>query len=35
MVRDHAGGHYYPDDLSQNRDAHFNDIYGNHYNYEK
>ncbi|WP_170123417.1 T7SS effector LXG polymorphic toxin [Bacillus safensis] len=35
VVRDHAGGHYYPDDLSQNRDAHFNDIYGNHYDYEK
>jgi len=33
VIRDHSGGHRYPDDPTQNRGPHFNDIYGNHYDY--
>ncbi|AUH02521.1 hypothetical protein CWC46_12965 [Prodigiosinella confusarubida] len=32
-IRDDAGGHFYGDDSSQNRGAHFNDEQGNHYDY--
>lgn len=32
-IRDDAGGHIYPDDLTQNRGPHFNDMEGNHYDY--
>lgn len=32
VIREHYG-HIYPDDPTQNRGAHFNDIYGNHYDY--
>lgn len=34
-IRDDIGGHIYPDDPSQNRDSHFNDPDGNHYDYER
>ena len=33
IIREHSGGHTYPDDPSQNRGSHFNDIHGNHYDY--
>jgi RHS repeat-associated protein len=33
VIREHSGGHIFPDDPSQNRGPHFNDIYGNHYDY--
>ncbi|MEG0856838.1 MAG: polymorphic toxin-type HINT domain-containing protein, partial [Terrisporobacter sp.] len=33
-IRDDSGGHYFPDDPSQNRGSHFNDPDGNHYDYE-
>ncbi|WP_272943893.1 RHS repeat-associated core domain-containing protein, partial [Leptospira noguchii] len=33
VIRDHSGGHTYPDNPSQNRDSHINDIFGNHYDY--
>ncbi|WP_242602950.1 hypothetical protein [Leptospira noguchii] len=32
-MRDHSGGHTYPDNPSQNRNSHINDIFGNHYDY--
>ncbi|HEM4254476.1 TPA: hypothetical protein U1X40_002030, partial [Streptococcus suis] len=32
-IRDDAGGHIYPDDPTQNRGPHFNDMEGNHYDY--
>ncbi|PWA08428.1 hypothetical protein DCC39_14895 [Pueribacillus theae] len=31
VIHNHAGGHRYPDDPSQNRGSHMNDIHGNHY----
>ncbi|MBG9688815.1 HNH/endonuclease VII fold putative polymorphic toxin [Bacillus mycoides] len=33
IIREHSGGHTYPDDPSQNRGSHFNDVHGNHYDY--
>ncbi|MGR3774575.1 HNH/endonuclease VII fold putative polymorphic toxin [Bacillus paramycoides] len=33
MIREHSGGHTYPDDPSQNRGSHFNDVHENHYDY--
>ncbi|SFR61808.1 RHS repeat-associated core domain-containing protein [Anaeromicropila populeti] len=33
VIRDHSGGHEFPDDPSQNRGPHFNDPDGNHYDY--
>ncbi|MBN6076112.1 hypothetical protein HYE59_00790, partial [Aggregatibacter actinomycetemcomitans] len=33
QIRDDAGGHIYPDDPTQNRGPHFNDMEGNHYDY--
>lgn len=33
VIREHFG-HEFPDDISQNRGLHFNDIYGNHYDYQ-
>jgi RHS repeat-associated protein len=33
VINDHAGGHEYPDDPSQNRGPHFNDPEGRHYDY--
>ncbi|EPR08089.1 right-handed parallel beta-helix repeat-containing protein [Ruminiclostridium papyrosolvens] len=35
VIRDHSGGHEFPDDPSQNRGPHFNDPDGNHYDYNK
>ncbi|WP_368292719.1 kelch repeat-containing protein [Dehalobacter sp. TBBPA1] len=35
VIRDHSEGHEFPDDPTQNRGPHFNDIYGNHYDYNK
>lgn len=34
IVREDSGGHLYSDNPSQNRGSHFNDQYGNHYDYE-
>ncbi|WP_313897322.1 HNH/endonuclease VII fold putative polymorphic toxin [Bacillus cereus group sp. BfR-BA-01380] len=33
IIREHSGGHIYPDDPFKNRGAHFNDIHGNHYDH--
>ncbi|WP_410985328.1 HNH/endonuclease VII fold putative polymorphic toxin [Bacillus cereus] len=33
IIREHSGGHTYPDDPSQNRGSHFNDVHGDHYDY--
>jgi RHS repeat-associated protein len=33
VIREHSVGHTYPDDPTQNRGSHFNDIHGNHYDY--
>ena len=33
VIREHSGGHKFPDNPSQNRGAHFNDIFGNHYDF--
>ena len=33
VIRDHSGGHKFPDDPSQNRGPHFNDVKGEHYDY--
>jgi hypothetical protein len=35
VIREHSAGHIYFDDPSQNRGPHFNDIYGNHFDYHK
>nr|WP_236871001.1 HNH/endonuclease VII fold putative polymorphic toxin [Brevibacillus laterosporus] len=35
IIRDHSGGHEFPDDPTQNRGPHFNDVNGEHYDYEK
>ena len=32
-IRDHSGGHKFPDDPTQNRGPHINDISGEHYDY--
>ena len=32
-IRDDVKGHQYKDDPSQNRGSHFNDKFGNHFNY--
>ncbi|MHC1723780.1 MAG: HNH/endonuclease VII fold putative polymorphic toxin [Aminipila sp.] len=34
VIRDHSGGHEFPDDPTQNRGPHFNDPEGNHYDYD-
>ncbi|WP_214824137.1 HNH/endonuclease VII fold putative polymorphic toxin [Exiguobacterium algae] len=33
IIRDHSGGHKFPDDPRQNRGPHFNDVAGEHYDY--
>ncbi|EJP18331.1 RHS repeat-associated core domain protein [Leptospira interrogans str. FPW2026] len=33
VIRDHSGGHKYPDNPNQNRGPHINDTSGNHYDY--
>lgn len=33
IIREHSGGHQYPDDPTQNRGPHFNDVNGEHYDY--
>lgn len=33
LIKDHAAGHHYSDDPSQDRGSHFNDRYGEHYDY--
>ena len=33
VIRDHSGGHKFPDDPTHNRGPHFNDPKGNHYDY--
>lgn len=33
IIRDHFGGHVYPDNPTQNRALHINDVYENHYDY--
>lgn len=35
VIRDHAGGHRYPDDPAQNRGSHINDVHKNHYDYPR
>ncbi|WP_214764606.1 RHS repeat-associated core domain-containing protein [Exiguobacterium sp. s141] len=35
IIRQHSGGHKYKDDPSQNRGPHYNDQWGNHYDYLK
>lgn len=33
VIRDHSGGHKYPDNPQQDRGSHINDVKGNHYDY--
>ncbi len=35
VILQHTKGHKYKDDPSQNRGAHYNDRWGNHYDYSK